>query len=108
MIITTNMYFAAFILTEGLEVGGVEVVSDGKKGHTVRFSFKGRSEKEEQDLESAYETREAYTNIRRYLDSLTLIRDIIYSMVKRHKDKEKNTEGHTHAGTRRGKTPVGS
>jgi len=90
MIQTNNMYYASFILTEGLEVCGAEVVNDEKFGHTVKFSFKGKDEKSEKALEKLYKNEEAFTNIRLYLNNLILIRDIMHGMMSRAKNEERN------------------
>jgi len=89
MIQTNNMYYASFIMTEGFEVCGAEVINDEKFGQSVQFSFKGKDEKAEKTLEKLYKNEEAFTNIRRYLNNLILIRDIMHGMMSRAKNEER-------------------
>ena len=92
MIKTSNMYFASFVLTEGLTVCGAELVQDPRFGRSVSFQFKGPSAEDEQRLELAYETEQAITNIRKYLDNLVLVRDIMHRMMKNQPTKTEEPE----------------
>ena len=77
MINTSNVYYASFLLNEGLSISAVEMVDSPKYGKTVQFSFRAGDEAIEQKLEKEYRQEKAVTNIRKYIDSLTICRDLM-------------------------------
>ena len=83
MVSTNNVYFATFLMTSGLFVSDAKVVSDPKHGKTVQFTFYSSESLEEEKLRDAYEKESAVVNIRNYLDNLVLIRNMMYSKLKR-------------------------
>jgi len=104
MLDTNNVYFASFLMTNGLFVADTKVVSDPQHGRTVQFSFYSPDAEEEQKLKKAYDCEEAKVNIRRYLDNLVLIRNVMYSKLKRNEEtgttETEKTAGEKHAGKR--------
>jgi len=83
MVSTNNVYFATFLVTSGLFVSDAKVVTDPKHGKTVQFTFYGTESQNEEKLRDMYEKESATVNIRNYLDNLVLIRNMMYSKLKR-------------------------
>jgi len=86
MVSTNNVYFATFLVTSGLFVSDTKVVTDPKHGKTVQFTFYSPEAQNEEKLKDAYEKESATVNIRNYLDNLVLIRNMMYSKLKRIED----------------------
>lgn len=87
MIETNNLYFAAFLVTEGLDICNVKRRIDGKLGETVFFVLSGKDEKE---LARSFEDATAQTNIRGYLENLEKVRDIMYGFLNGKNKNQKN------------------
>lgn len=92
MIQTNNMYYCAFLLNEGLIIANVELQHDSRFGKTVSFSFRANDPDVERKLSGDYSQGTAETNIRRYLDNLTTVRDIIYRVTNNGKNITEGTK----------------
>jgi len=88
-------------MTQGLWVSSTEVRLDKKHGKTVEFAFYGQDEREEEEAQSMYESEAAFVNIRRYLDNLVLIRNVMYGKIKKFKKAEKTGRNNERAKNRR-------
>ena len=75
MIKTDNMYFASFLLNEGLNIASVKM-----KDKKVVIGFTANDDDVEKKLAASYTQEIAVTNIRKYLTALVTIRDLIYSV----------------------------
>ena len=89
MIKTNNVYYATYLMHQGLWIATTDIKYDKKHGKTVIFSFYGQDEKEEKEAERQYDSEKASVNIRRYLDNLVFIRNIMYNKIKREEETEK-------------------
>ena len=74
MINTDNMYYASFLLNEGLIINNVKLIEPRK----VQFEFSVTDQEKEKELMYTYQNETATTNIKQYITSLVTIRDIIY------------------------------
>ena len=77
---TDNLYYAAYLFNEGLEFRGVSI-DPVKKNHAVFFFYSPETSRENQ-IQEAYRSSEAMTNIRTYLDALVLLRGILHTTLK--------------------------
>ena len=82
MIRTNNIYYAAYLSTEAVTFSGAKVKLDPTYGRTVVLSFAGENAEKEQQIISAYEEEKAVVNVRGYLESLALVRDIVSRTLK--------------------------
>ena len=90
MIKTKNIYYAAFLFTaSGIKYAGCELILDIGKKTGVLFSFEGDTPSEERQTQKDYETEQATVNIRKYLDELMFVRDIMYHEINKGKLKDK-------------------
>ena len=90
MIKTKNIYYAAYLFTaSGINYVGCELILDIGKRTGVLFSFEGDTAIEEKQTQSSYETEQATVNIRKYLDELMFVRDIMYHEINKGKLKDK-------------------
>ena len=85
MISTNNIYYAAFLFSESLTFCGSSVSQDPSFGPTVIFKFKGETPEDEELTAESFETDRAVVNIKAYLESLGLVRDITSRMMNQHK-----------------------
>ena len=81
MIETKNIYFASYLLNEGMAISNVEMRHDYDLGNTVVFIFNSKSLEMESKIEKEFNEGKALTNIREYLDNLVKVRDIVYSIM---------------------------
>lgn len=81
MIETNNIYYASYLLTEGLSISNVEKQYDDNFKNTVVFYLSSGNKEHEKQLEQKYISGIATTNIRSYLDNLIKVRDIIYNVM---------------------------
>lgn len=88
MIETNNLYYASYLLTEGLSINNVEKQYDESFKNTVVFSFNSDDLNNEKVLEKKYLSGIATINIRQYLDNLVKVRDIMYNVMGRKKLKK--------------------
>lgn len=88
MIKTKNIYYAAYLFTEKIAYKGVEVINDIDNQTGVFFSFEESCEGEEDLLQSSYESELAKVNIRKYLDQLMLVRNIMYREIDKIKNRK--------------------
>ena len=88
MIKTKNIYYAAYLLTEGAEYIECETLTDIGSQTGVLFTFKTSSEKLEESLLIEYENNTAKVNIRKYLDNLIAVRTTMYEKLEKLKRKK--------------------
>ena len=81
MIETNNLYYASYLLTEGLSINNVEKQYDENYKNTVVFYFQSENLESEKNLEKKYLSGIATINIRQYLDNLVKVRDIMYNFM---------------------------
>ena len=93
MIETNNLYYASFLLNEGLEITNVRLGWDEKFGQTVIFNFTDHDPAVERGLERSYREETAVTNIRKYIDALVRVRDIVYRVTNNTRTKTDRTKG---------------
>ena len=89
MIQTNNLYYASYLLTQGLSISNVEKRYDKDFKDTVVFCFDSKDLKNEKSLEQKYASGIAVINIRAYLDNLVKVRDILYSVMDFKKSNNK-------------------
>ena len=91
MIKTKNIYYAAYLFTaSGIKYAGCELILDIGQKTGVLFSFEGDSSSDERLIQRSYEGEQATVNIRKYLDELMFVRDIMYHEISKGKLKDKN------------------
>ena len=89
MIQTRNIYFSAFLLNENLNIANVEKSWDhSAREETVFFTFSGGDEVREKRLQREYDSGQALTNVRTFVDNLIHVRRIIHTMVEEKKPGE--------------------
>ena len=79
MVETSDIYYGAFLLVNGLEL--LEVVSrfEEKRGMVIFFKFNDRKHTSER-LDAEYQGSQATVNIRQYLSGLFSLRDMMYKI----------------------------
>jgi len=97
MISTNNIYYAAFLFSESLTFCGSSVTSEPTFGPTVIFKFRGETSEDEELIADGFDNDKATVNVKQYLESLGLVRDITSRMMNQHKLKHKRSSRNPHA-----------
>jgi hypothetical protein len=97
MISTNNIYYAAFLFSESLTFCGSSVTYDPTFGPTVIFKFKAETPEDENLITEGFANDKATVNVKQYLESLGLVRDITSRMMNQHKLKHKRSSRNPHS-----------
>ena len=81
MIETKNIYYSAYLFSEGLSLANASKdINSGTGDVSVHFQLVGE-EDFEQKLSVLYHKGKAKTNIRQYLDSLVKMRNVLFAVL---------------------------
>ena len=84
MIKTKNIYYAAYLFTSNnVNYVGCELILDVGQKTGVLFSFAGATLEVEKNINEDYEQEKATVNIRKYLDELIFVRNLMYHEISK-------------------------
>ena len=90
MIISDDIYMAAYLQISGLQITDVKVTSNNG-GHKVEFALSGDNETE---ITDNYQNGIAQVNIKKYLYKLFELRDVMYAIKNSRKTSGGQSERH--------------